>query len=401
MLFVAKRSFFPDTTQHITSLQMSPLTLHRRKLLGAAASAAIGAVAPVWAQGSGSAGALRSPTLVQIADMSAGQIDVSKDFMVGMRSAWQDINARGGLRGKTMGLQTFEVDGTGNSLRNAFDFLRSQPNVLAVVGSVGDKVAASMVDILRREMPDMAHVAPWLQNFKSETADNTFAIFASRREQIVYAVKSLSSMTVTEIGAVYASAAEFANYKDEVDAVAGLLKLRVTTYGPSADLTQLGNSLGATSPRILLFLGGTPELLQFSQGIDKQAMQRYIVAMADVNLNVLQQMGLSRHAQVIATQVVPMVNSSLAVVRAYRETLGRLYDEPPTPHSLSGYIAARYTYEVLHSMDAPINRANTLLAFQRRNIMDLGGLRVDPGQRRSGNAFVTQSMIAADGRIVG
>lgn len=380
---------------------MSPSTLHRRQLLGAAASAAIGAVAPVWAQGSGQSGSPRSPTLVQIADMSAGQVDVSKDFMVGMRSAWQDINARGGLRGKSMGLQTFEVDGTANSLRNALDFLRSQPNMLAVVGSVGDRVASGMVDVLRREMPDVAHVAPWLQNVKSESADNTFAIFASRREQIVYAVKSLSSMSISEVGAVYASAAEFANYKDEVDAVAGQLKLRVTTYGPSADLTQLGNSLGAASPRILLFLGGTPELLQFSQGIDKQAMQRYIVAMADVNLNVLQQMGLSRHAQVIATQVVPMVNSGLAVVRAFRETLSRLYDEPPTPHSLSGYVAARYTYEVLQAMDGPITRASTLSAFQRRSTVDLGGMRVDPSQRRSTSAYVTQSMISADGRIIG
>lgn len=380
---------------------MSPSTLHRRQLLGAAASAAIGAVAPVWAQGSGQSGSPRSPTLVQIADMSAGQVDVSKDFMVGMRSAWQDINARGGLRGKSMGLQTFEVDGTANSLRNALDFLRSQPNMLAVVGSVGDRVASGMVDVLRREMPDVAHVAPWLQNVKSESADNTFAIFASRREQIVYAVKSLSSMSISEVGAVYASAAEFANYKDEVDAVAGQLKLRVTTYGPSADLTQLGNSLGAASPRILLFLGGTPELLQFSQGIDKQAMQRYIVAMADVNLNVLQQMGLSRHAQVIATQVVPMVNSGLAVVRAFRETLSRLYDEPPTPHSLSGYVAARYTYEVLQAMDGPITRASALSAFQRRSTVDLGGMRVDPSQRRSTSAYVTQSMISADGRIIG
>ncbi len=380
---------------------MSPLTLHRRKLLGAAASTAIGAVAPVWAQGSGQSGSSRSPALLQIADMSAGQVDVSKDFMVGMRSAWQDINARGGLRGKVIGLQTFEVDGTSNGLRNALDFLRAQPNVLAVVGSVGDRVAAGMADVLRREMPDIAHVAPWLQNFKYEAADNTFAIFASRREQIVYAVKSLSTMSVNEIGAVYASATELANYKEEVDAVAGQLKLRVTSYGPSADLAQLGSSLVPTSPRILLFLGGTPELLQFSRGIDKQAMQRYIIAMADVNLNVLQQMGLSRHAQVIATQVVPMVNSQLAVVRAFRETLGRLYDEPPTPHSLSGYIAGRYAYEVLNSMDAPMSRASALLAFQRRNTIDLGGLRVDPGQRRSANAFVTQSMIAADGRIVG
>ena len=373
----------------------------RRKLLGAMAGVMYAATAPAWSQGPSSASLARTPTVVQIADMSAGQIDVSKDFLVGSRAGWQDINARGGARGKTIALQTIEVDGSTASLRNALEILKAQPNVLALVGSVGDRVASKMVDILRRELPDIAHVAPWLQNSKAEVDDSTFTIFASRQEQIAYAIKSLSSMSVSEVGAVYASAAEFTNYKEDVDAAARSLKLRVSTFGPSPDLQQLGKSLSAQSPRILLFLGGTPELLQFSQGIDQQAMQRYIIAMADVNLQVLQQMGLSRHAQVIATQVVPMVNSSLPMVRAFRETLARLYDEPPTPHSLSGYAAARYAHEVLHTIDAPVNRASALLAFQRRSTIDLGGLRVDPSQRRSGNAFVTQCMIAADGRIVG
>jgi ABC-type branched-subunit amino acid transport system substrate-binding protein len=374
---------------------------YRRKLLGAMAGAMYAGSMPAGAQGPNAATAARTPTVVQIADMSAGQIDISKDFLVGSRACWQDINARGAARGKAIALQTLEVDGSPTSLRNAVDTLKTQPNVLAMVGSVGDRVASRLVDLLRREMPDIAHVAPWLQNSKAEVDDNTFTIFASRQEQIAYAIKSLSSMSISEVGAVYASAAEFTNYKEEVDTAAKMLKLRVSTFGPSPDLQQLGKSLSAQSPRILLFLGGTPELLQFSQGIDQQAMQRYIVAMADVNLQVLQQMGLSRHAQVIATQVVPMVNSSLPLVRAFRETLARLYDEPPTPHSLSGYTAARYAYEVLHSVDGPMTRASALLAFQRRSTVDLGGLRVDPSQHRSGNAYVTQSMISADGRIIG
>ena len=53
---------------------------------------------------------------------------------------------------------------------------------------------------------------------------------------------------------------------------------------------------------------------------------------------------------VIAMQAVPKVSSSIAVVRSYRETLSRLFDKPPTSLSLAGFIAARYTYEVLNRM---------------------------------------------------
>jgi hypothetical protein len=103
----------------------------------------------------------------------------------------------------------------------------------------------------------------------------------------------------------------------------------------------------------------------------------------------------------IATQVVPMVNSSLPVVRAYRSALGRLYDEPPTPLSLAGYMSARYTHEVLQTVDGSINRSSALQAFARRSAVDLGGFRIAPDSRTRGSAYVTQSMISVDGRLVG
>jgi hypothetical protein len=166
-------------------------------------------------------------------------------------------------------------------------------------------------------------------------------------------------------------------------------------------LQQLGKTLAPETPRILVFLGGTPELQQFSQGLAKQPALRYVIAMADVNLQALLQLGASRQAQVIATQVVPLVNTSLPIVRNYRDVLGRLYDEPPTPHSLAGFMAARYTFETLQGIDAPLTRLNALQAFQRRSSMELGGFRIALDTKSRSGTFVTQSMITADGRLLG
>lgn len=373
--------------------------LRRRTVLLGAAGLGVATIVPAWAQPQRVGG--KTPTLVQIADTSAGQIDVTKDFVTGTRAAWQDINAKGGLRGRPLALQTLEVDGSAASLRNAIETIRAQPTVVGLLGTVGDRAARQVADLLRREMPDIAHIAPWLQDSRQTALDNTFSIFASRQEQIAHAIKSLSVVGIAELGVVYASPAEYATYRDEVDQAALALKLRLRTYGPVADLEQLGRTLTPDSPRILIFMGGTPELLQFSQGIGKQAAQRYIVAMADVNLQTLSQLGISRHAAVIATQVVPLVNAALPVVRAYRDTLGRLYDEPPTPQSLAGYLAAHYSYEVLAGIDTGLSRTSVLQAFQRRAALDLGGFRVEPQLRQKNSAYVTQSMISADGRIVG
>jgi hypothetical protein len=95
------------------------------------------------------------------------------------------------------------------------------------------------------------------------------------------------------------------------------------------------------------------------------------------------------------------VNSNLPLVRAYREVMGRLYDEPPTAQSLAGFISARYCAEVLQGVEGNITRNNAMLAFSKRNAIDLAGLRLNPDTRKRTSVLVTQSMLGADGKIVG
>ena len=379
----------------------SPDNPSRRRAVCTLAGLTLASATPIWAQPSRAAQGSRATTVAQIVDMSTSQIDVSKDFVVGSRTAWQEINARGGLQGSAVKHLVIEVDGTAASLRSAVDSLKSTSQCVAVFGTAGDRAASQIGALLNREMPEIAHVAPWLQNVEATSLANTFPIFASRQDQIAHAIKSLSVMGITQVGAVYGSAAEHAAYRQDLEQIAKALKLAIVSYNTTGDLRDLAQSLTTESPRVLLFVGGTPELVRFSQGIEKQAAQRYIVAMSDVNLQSIQQMGMSRFTPMIATQVVPMVNSSLPIVKAYRASLGRLYDEPATPLSLAGYVAARYTHEVLQGVDGPITRASAMQAFARRSTVDLGGFRIAPDTRNQGTAFVTQSMIAADGRLVG
>lgn len=379
----------------------SPDNPSRRRAVCTLAGLTLASATPIWAQTSRAAQGSRATTVAQIVDMSTSQIDVSKDFLVGSRTAWQEINARGGLQGTFVKHLVLEVDGTAASLRSAVDSLKSTPHCVAVFGTAGDRAASQLAGILNRELPDIAHVAPWLQNVEATPLATTFPIFASRQEQIAHAIKSLSVMGIAQVGAVYGSAAEHTAYRQDLEQIAKALKLAIVSYHTSGDLRDLAQSLTPDSPRVLLFVGGTPELVRFSQGIEKQAAQRYIIAMSDVNLQGIQQMGMSRFTPMIATQVVPMVNSSLPIVKAFRTSLGRLFDEPATPLSLAGYVAARYTHEVLQGLDGPVTRASALQAFARRSTVDLGGFRIAPDTRNQGTAYVTQSMISADGRLVG
>ena len=375
-------------------------TLSRRRLLQGAGILASCAAPAGWAQ-PGKSASQRSAVVAQVVDFSQSQQDVSKDFLIGSRAAWQDINSRGGIRGRNVQHLALETDGTAASLRTALDTIKNNPSCVVMSGSVGDRIASQIVALSRQGELDIAHSAPWLQNSSLEIDEKTFPIFAARQEQIAHALKTLSVMGLKELGAIYATPQDYSAYHVEVERIAAGMQLGLQSFQGDGNLRGVGQKLTPKTPAVLLFVGGTPELAEFTLGMEKQSRQRYIVALADVNLQTMQQMGAARNTPVIATQPVPMINASLPVVRAYRETLARFFDEPPTPLSLAGFIAARYTFEVLNDVEGPLTRQSTLSAFQRRASLDVGGFRISFNAQRRSGTYVTQSMMTLDGRLIG
>lgn len=373
----------------------------RRQLLQRAALSGASAVVPARAQPSKTPGAAHPMVIAQVVDFSQAQQDVSKDFLIGSRAAWQDVNQKGGIQGRQVQHLTLETDGTPASLAAALATVKANTACVVLSGSVGDMVATATVAWVRKEGLNIAHAAPWLQNASLEIDDNTFPIFAARQEQINYALKTLSVMGLKELGTVYGTVRDHAAYHVEVERIAAGMQLKLQSFQGAGQLRALGQKLTSQTPPVLLFVGGTPELSEFVQGLEKQSRQRYVVALADVNLQIMQQMGSAKNTPVIATQPVPMVTASLPIVRSYREILSKLFDEPPTSLSLAGFIAARYTFEVLNGVDGPITRQSALAAFQKRAAVNVGGFRVVFNAQRRSSGYVTQSMMTPDGRVIG
>ncbi|TFZ08046.1 ABC transporter substrate-binding protein [Ramlibacter humi] len=340
--------------------------------------------------------------VAQLADMSPQQQDVSRDFLVGSRAAWQDINAKGGVHGRPVQHLSLEVDGSAAAVKAALASARDNAACVAFSGTCGDPVAGELVAQLRADSTALAHAAPWLQNSSLDVDERTFPIFAARQEQIGHALKSLTLVGVRDLAAIYATPADWRLYREDVERSSSAIGMKLQSFRAEGNLSKLAQRLNAATPPIVLFVGGTPELIEFTQALEKQPRQRYVIALADVNMQTLQQLGGARNnTAVIATQAVPLVTASMPVVRNYRDTLARLFDEPPSPLSLAGFIAARYTYEVLNDIDGAITRSSVLAAFQRRGALDVGGFRVAFDSRRRSVAFVTQSMLTQDGRLVG
>ncbi|EJE55048.1 hypothetical protein PMI14_00048 [Acidovorax sp. CF316] len=375
--------------------------------------AAMGLAGPAWGQGTDpstrKSDADRPHVVAQIADLSPDQQDVSRDFLVGSRTAWQEINARGGVQGRPVQHLTLETDGTPAGLQSAWQTAQRQAACIALSGCVGNTAASGLIALQAKAPGDAAlpFVAPWLHDTAgistaTGSSDTVFDVFAGHEAQITHAIKNLASMGVQTVGVAYASASARRQSEAMVAHAAQSMALKVQALAPQGAAAKTGAG-ARVDQSIVLFIGGTPELFSFLDQLAlPQGRQCYVVALADVNLQVLAQMGpTAAKASVIVTQAVPMVNASLPVVRSYREALARLYDEPPSPLGLAGYIAARYTAEVMGGINGPITRASMLAALQKRATLNIGGYTVSYQGRQRASAYVTQAMLTTAGRIIG
>jgi ABC-type branched-subunit amino acid transport system substrate-binding protein len=361
-------------------------------------------VAPVllaspWVRAQGPA--VRSPVVGQIVDSSNQNQDISKDFLVGSRTAWQEINAAGGVRGQIIRHQVIETDGSAAQGAAAWKQLSLDDNCLASFGTCADSTAVALAALNRTDNSELAHVAPWLQSAMADQMPNTFAIFSNREQQIQHALRNMRTVGVGSLTVVYQSEADQRLNAPEIQRMAQSLKLSLREMPVQSDLSRQAAQISSTPVPLVLFVGGTPELVQFTRGWNRGSSLRYIIALADVNLQTAQQMIGNRHVPVIGTQAVPMVSGSLPIVRRYRQALAKYYDEPPTALSLAGYLSARYTAKVLHTLRGNLNRNAVFEAFSRRQSVDLEGFRISYDNGKLQTAYVTQSMLSADGRVVG
>lgn len=370
----------------------------RNFLRTAGAASAVAATSPtLFAQSP----AVRGPMVAQIVDSSNQNQDISKDFLVGSRTAWQEINAAGGLRGQTIRHVVLETDGSTSQVDAAWAQLRADSSCLASFGACADAVAVTLSARSRVDSSELAQVAPWLQSALPEQTLNTLVIFSNREQQLEHALKHMSTVGMDRITVVYQSESERRLNTADIQRLAQSLKIGLREMPVQQDLTLQAQQISNTNVPLVLFVGGTPELVQFTRGWNKGNMMRYIIALADVNLLTAQQMIGNRRVPVVGTQAVPVVSSAMPIVRRYRQALAKYYDEPPTALSLAGYISARYTAQVLLSVRGNLNRSTAYEAFLRRQSIDLEGFRVSYENGKLQNAFVTQSMLSADGRALG
>ncbi|WP_240636040.1 ABC transporter substrate-binding protein [Caldimonas tepidiphila] len=392
----ASEAFPRDAVQSPGSAE----TGRRRFLLGATALAAgLGAPALVRAAGA----TLR---LGQSTDLTGPLSELGQALHHGARACFAEVNARGGVHGQQIVLETLDdAYDVKRGIENARRLL-ADPDIFGLFNCFGTPMVEATLPMIRGT--DVPYFAPLSGALLARPRDmrNVLNVRASYADETEKLVNHLTPIGYKRVAVAYQNNS-FG--KEVLESTRLALKKRGLDLAVAAPVESSGEDAGMAAQKIsganpdvvMLGLAGKPtaafirNMRQLRRGIPLYALS---VMGSSATLKELGNEGVG----VTVAQVMPLpTKATMPIVREYAQAWRAAKVALPLSHSgLEGYVNARAFVEILRRAGPkPTRTAFLNAAWNLRT--DLGGFDVgfsDPGS--SASRFVELTMITGDGNFI-
>ena len=375
--------------------------LSRRALLAGTAAAAL-----PWLQ-AGPASAQESQIVLgQSTDLTGPLGELGSAMHQGAQAAFAAVNARGGIQGRSIVLNTLDDQyDVQKGLANVKQ-LMADPNTFALFNCMGTaNVEAMLPMVLESGIP---FFAPFTGAQLSRVPQrNVFNIRASYAEEAEKLVQHLNTLGIKRIAIAY-QANSFG--KEVFNATQRSMAKLSLHDGPSATVENNASDAATAAAKIaqaqpeavLIGLAGKPAM-EFVKSF--RALRRgtslYGLSVLGTSANIAA-LGADGVGMAL-TQVMPLpTNPVVPVSREFMQAWKAIGAKAEPSHlALEGYINARVFCEALQRAGKNPTRASFIDATWSLRKLDLGGFEVhatEPG--RNASRFVELTLVGRDGKYV-
>ncbi|WP_042429391.1 ABC transporter substrate-binding protein [Comamonas granuli] len=379
-----------------------PAALSRRRLLAGAALALPALAAPPAARAQEAA--LR---LCQSTALTGPLGDLGSAMHQGAQAAFAAINARGGIHGRQIELQTLD-DGyeVPRALANLDTFL-AESDCFALFNCMGTPMVEAMLPKVKDS--GIPFFAPFTggQLSRIPGARQVFNIRASYAEEAAKCVQHLATLGMQRIAVVYQNntfGQEVFEGARKAMEQAGLPAARTATVeNNAADAAAAAQKMAdANAEAVLVGLAGKPAL-EFIKAFRplRPGVTPYALSVLGTTANV-KALG-SQAKGLVVSQVMPLpTNTIIPVVRDFQAAWKAAGQQAEPSHlALEGYINARVFSEALQRAGKNPTRAAFIDATWTLRKMDLGGFEINASvPERNASRFVELTLVNREGRFV-
>lgn len=338
--------------------------------------------------------------VAQTLDLS-GLSNLGKDFSNGVRTYLDAVNARGGVRGRRV--QFVQLDDSGRAADAAanVDKLLLENDVDALIAPTSEEtlIAAANAPRVRASGLMLVGAPTGADIERAGIAARVMPVRATYRDEarvLLDYVKTFSEGGVALVrGDGPDSDASLLALREEATA----RNLRLTFDGTTAQWQQRAPTRPALGAVIVAgdALGVVP-VLQHARRIAPMAA---LLGFSTVDHRTLLELAGAAAKGMMITQAVPPPGKTIhPFQREHRALMKQYRDEPPSQHTLEGYVVARMLVAALERVDGEPTAARVSAALRALPPLDFGPMRVSGKLAGTGARYVDMTAISTRGGLV-
>lgn len=342
---------------------------------------------------------------VQVLDQGQLVGSASRELTFGSKLVFDEINARGGMFGRRIELETIDNQGDPKRMGEVIGQLRQRDDVFGLfsIRSTADTV------MLAKGLPG------WLLFGSSSGADpvrqamppNVFFLRASWGKEITRLLGVAQNIGITNVGVVYPEGPVGVAARALLD---DLLKKHGMTLGAvgtiphpaSTEVKPAADAIAASKVQMVIVALAAPAA-DFMLAARNAGLKVPMYTLSDaITPDFIVKVKENSRGMGFSSALPSPSDPALPIVREYQQAMLAAKRTPKdySFSSLEGYLNARVLVEVLKRMGPDASRERFIDAARNLRIASLGGLSVDFTKGNTGMTFTDVFVMSSGGRVM-
>jgi ABC-type branched-subunit amino acid transport system substrate-binding protein len=339
--------------------------------------------------------------VAQTLDLS-GLSNLGKDFSNGVRTYFDSVNARGGVRGRRISFVQLDDSGRAADAATNAEKLLQDNDVDAMIAPTSEETLLAVANAPRVRASGLLMVgAPTGADLeRAGVAARVLPVRASYRDEARVLLDYLKTFSEGAVALVRG---------DGPDSEACALALREEARARGVVLTFDGTALQwqqrspAAKPAIgaLIVTGDALGVAPVLQQARKAAPTSTLLGFSTVDHRTLIEIAGAAAKGMMITQAVPPPGKTIhPFQREHRALMKQYRDEPPSQHTLEGYVVARLLVSALERVDGEPSASKVSAALRASPALEFGPMRVSGRGSGVANRYVDMTAISSKGGLV-
>ena len=282
----------------------------------------------------------------QAIDLSGPNADLGRDYVAGIKTYFDVLNAKGGINGRRVQYLVRDDHGQADLAVKAVAELITQARVSYLFGGVGDDVTRAVLDSAEFKRSGLTLYAPLAGADYRKDAKVLFWR-PSYQQEIRHIFSHFDKLGIKDVGVVYQESAATADayrrlaerMKESGIRLSGTVHLGSDPAKMRSETAQLASA----KPGFVIMIADTVNAGVFLKEFRKLAPQTFVAGSSLTNLTTLRQLAGGKAVEwTVFSQVVPNPSIGSSSIQLEHLNMMRKYrDEPVSALTLEGFTAAK------------------------------------------------------------